>query len=276
MSDPEQWQVSGNAPQAYERYMVPTLFTPWAQELLARAALHAGERVLDVACGTGIVARLAAQRVGPSGYVMGVDLNAAMIETARTQTPPAGAPVEWREGDAHALPCADATFDVVCCQQGLQFFPDKPHALREMHRVLGPGGRLVLSVWRSLPYNPYGRALADAMERHVGAAAGTGMPAPYGFGEMEPLRTLLTAAGFRDIHIHIVVLTMRHPTPAEFIAGQLAATPLAGAVAALDAAAQVALRHDILASLRPYTDDEGLAVPIEAHIAMAQREHAQT
>lgn len=272
MSDPEQWQVSGNAPQAYERYMVPTLFTPWAQELLARAALHAGERVLDVACGTGIVARLAAQRVGPSGYVMGVDLNAAMIETARTQTPPAGAPVEWHEGDAHALPCADATFDVVCCQQGLQFFPDKTRALREMHRVLGPGGRLVLSVWRSLPYNPYGRALADAMERHVGAA-GT---AAYGFGEMEPLRTLLTAAGFRDIHIHIVVLTMRHPTPAEFIAGQLAATPLAGAVAALDAAAQGALRHDILASLRPYTDDEGLAVPIEAHIAMARREHAQT
>ena len=75
--------------------------------------------------------------------VMGVDFNAAMIETARTQTPPAGAPVAWREGDAHALPCADATFDVVCCQQGLQFFPDKPHALREMHRVLGPGGRLV-------------------------------------------------------------------------------------------------------------------------------------
>ena len=274
MSDLKQWQVSGNAPQAYERYMVPTLFTPWAQELLACAALHAGERVLDVACGTGIVARLAAQRVGPSGYVMGVDLNAAMIETARTQTPPAGVPVEWREGDAHALPCADATFDVVCCQQGLQFFPDKPHALREMHRVLGPGGRLVLSVWRSLPYNPYGRAMADARERHVGAAAST--RAAYGFGEMEPLRTLLTAAGFRDIHIHIVVLTMRHPTPAEFIAGQLAATPLAGAVAALDAAAQVALRYDILASLRPYTDDEGLAVPMEAHIAMAQREHAQT
>jgi len=260
MSDPAQWQVSGNAPQAYERYMVPTLFTPWAQERLARAALHAGERVLDVACGTGIVARLAAQRVGPSGAIMGVDLNAAMLETARTQTPPAGAPVEWRDGEAHALPCADATFDVVCCQQGLQFFPAKTHALREMHRVLGPGGRLVLSVWRSLPYNPYGRALADAMECHVGTAAGNGMRAPYGFGEMEPLRTLLTAAGFWDIHIHIVVLTMRHPTPAEFIAGQLAATPLAGAVA----------------SLRPYTDDEGLAVPIEAHIAIAWREHAQT
>ena len=206
---------------------------------------------------------------------MGVDLNAAMIETARTQTPPAGAPVEWREGDAHALPCADATFDVVCCQQGLQFFPDKPHALREMHRVLGPGGRLVLSVWRSLPYNPYGRALADARERHIGAAAGAGSRAPYGFGEMEPLRTLLTAAGFRDVHIHIVVLTLRHPAPAEFLAGQLAATPLAGAVAALDAAAQAALRHDILATLRPYTDDAGLAVPTEAHVAIARRAEAQ-
>jgi trans-aconitate methyltransferase len=87
MSDPAQWQVSGHAPHAYERSMVPTLFTPWAQELLARAALHAGERVLDVACGTGIVARLAAPRVGPSGYVLGVDLQAAMLETARAQTP---------------------------------------------------------------------------------------------------------------------------------------------------------------------------------------------
>ena len=145
MSDPEQWQVSGNAPQAYERYMVPTLFTPWrttpGPRRPGRWGTCAGCRLW-----TGIVARLAAQRVGPSGYVMGRDLNAAMIETARTQTPPAGAPVEWREGDAHALPCADATFDVVCCQQGLQFFPDKPHALREMHRVSGPGGRLVLSV----------------------------------------------------------------------------------------------------------------------------------
>jgi ubiquinone/menaquinone biosynthesis C-methylase UbiE len=156
MSDPAQWQVSGNAPQAYECYMVPTLFTPWAQDLLARAALHAGERVLDVACGTGIVARLAAERVGPSGYVLGVDRNAAMLETARAQMPTAGVPVEWREGDAHGFPCADATFDVVCCQQGVQFFPDKAHALREMQRGLAPGGRLVLSVWRSLPYNPYG------------------------------------------------------------------------------------------------------------------------
>jgi SAM-dependent methyltransferase len=274
MSDPGQWQVSGNAPHAYERYMVPTLFAPWAQELRARAAQHAGERVLDVACGTGIVARLAAERVGPSGSVLGMDLNAAMLETARAQTPTTGAPVAWREGDAHRLPWADATFDMVCCQQGVQFFPDKTQALREMQRVLAPGGRLVLSVWRSLAYNPYGRALADALERHVGAAAGNGMRAPYGFGEMEALRSLLTVAGFRDIHIHIVILTLRHPAPGEFMGGQLAATPLAGAVAALDAAAQVALRHDILATLRPYTDDEGLAVPIEAHIAMARREEA--
>jgi hypothetical protein len=113
------------------------------------------------------------------------------------------------------------------------------------------------------------------MERHVGAA-GNGMRAPYGVGEMEALRSLLTAAGFREVHIHIVILTRRHPAPAEFMAGQLAATPLAGAVAGLDAAAQVALRHDILATLRPYTDDEGLAVPIEAHVAMARREDAQT
>ena len=128
MSDPEQWQVSGNAPQAYEHYMVPTLFTPWAQELLARAALHAGGRVLDVACGTGIVARLAAQRVSPSGYVMGVDRDRTRRRAPRAH-PSSGAGMP-------ALPCADATFDVVCCQQGLSF-PDKPHALGRPSRV-GP------------------------------------------------------------------------------------------------------------------------------------------
>ena len=125
MSDLEQWQVSGHAPQAYERYMVPTLFTPWAQELLARAALHAGERVLDVACGTGIVARLAAQRVGPSGYVMGVDLNAAMIETARTQTPRAH-PSSGAKGmpTPYPVPTPPSMWCVV--SRASSFFPTSP------------------------------------------------------------------------------------------------------------------------------------------------------
>ena len=145
MSPQERWQVSGNAPEAYEHSLVPTLFTPWAHDLIARAALRPGERVLDVACGTGIVARLAAAHVGIAGHVIGVDLNPGMLAVARAQTlTTASARVEWRAGDANALPCDNATFDVVFCQQGLQFFPDKDRTLREMYRVLAPEGRLAL------------------------------------------------------------------------------------------------------------------------------------
>jgi ubiquinone/menaquinone biosynthesis C-methylase UbiE len=271
MSQLERWQVEGNAPEAYERHLVPTLFTPWAEDLLTRVPLQPGERVLDVACGTGIVARLATAHVGVSGHVVGVDLNRGMLDMARTQMLRAGVPVEWQEGDATALPCDDATFDVVCCQQGFQFFPDKAGALREMRRVLIPGGRLALSVWRSLPYNSYPRLLADVLERHVSSEAATGMRAPCGFGDAEALRTLLTEAGFDEVRLSIVILTLRHPSLATFIPGQLAATPFASAVAALDADAQSALLDDILTIFQPYTDDEGLAVPMEAHVAVARK-----
>ena len=270
MSPQERWQVSGSAAEAYEHYLVPTLFTPWAHDLIARVALRPGERVLDVACGTGIVVRLAAAHVGVTGHVVGVDLNPGMLTVARTQMPAtASARLEWREGDANALPCDDATCDVVFCQQGLQFFPDKAHAFREMQRVLAPGGRLALSVWRALSYNPYHRALVDAVERHVGPDVGRGMRAMCDFSNVQALRTLLTTVGFRETHIHIVILTLHHPAPAEYIAGQLAALPFAGAITALESAMQTALHNDILTALHPYMDDAGLAVPLEAHVSLA-------
>ena len=101
--------------------------------LVEVAALRPGERVLDVACGTGVVARLAAQQVGTAGQVTGVDLNAGMLAVARALSPPPGATITWVEGSAVAIDLADVQFDVVLCQQGLQFFPDQPAALWEMH-----------------------------------------------------------------------------------------------------------------------------------------------
>lgn len=269
MDLPERWQLSGNGAEAYERYLVPALFTPWAIDLLARVALQPRERVLDVACGTGIVARLAAQQVGASGRVTGVDYNTGMLTEARTQAVKLGAIVDWLEGDVGALPFGAATFDVVLCQQSLQFFSDQARAVQEVKRVLTPGGRFALNVSRALQYNPYIRVLADALERHVGPEAGSAMRAPCGFGDAEVLRGLLTRAKLRDIRIHIVILTIRHPSLTTFISGQLAATPIAARVAALDVNARNALLDDIRAALGPYTDDEGLAVPYEIHVAVA-------
>jgi len=265
----EQWQVSGSAPEAYEHYLVPTLFTPWAEDLVDRMALRPGERVVDVACGTGIVARLAAHRINPGGAVTGLDLNPGMLSVARSLPPPADVTMEWREGSAMTLPFANATFNVVLCQQGLQFFPDRLAALREMYRVLVPGGRLGLSVWRPLRQNPYMAALGDALERRVNAEVATGMRTVCSMGDAEALRSLLLQAGFRDARISIQILVMRFASVETFVPGQFAATPFAGTIAALDANARSALLEDVRMALRSYAEDAGVAVPNEAHVAVA-------
>jgi ubiquinone/menaquinone biosynthesis C-methylase UbiE len=149
MNKHEQWHLTAEAAELYERYVSRYILGPWAPLLVDAARLAVGERVLDVACGTGIVARAAAERVGSAGRVVGLDLNRGMIAVARTLPPPISAPIEWIERSALDLQLGDASFDVVLCQQGLQFFPDKVLALSEMRRVLGRHGRLALSVWNS-------------------------------------------------------------------------------------------------------------------------------
>jgi ubiquinone/menaquinone biosynthesis C-methylase UbiE len=140
MNSQQQWRFVGSIPENYERYLVPSIFGPWAEDLVEMAALRRGERVLDIACGTGIVARTAARKLAGSGSVVGLDLSAPMLAAARAAAAAEGMAVEWWEGSAVKLPLADAAFEVVFCQQGLQFFPDRVSALREMYRVLTPGG----------------------------------------------------------------------------------------------------------------------------------------
>ncbi|MEZ4736531.1 MAG: methyltransferase domain-containing protein [Caldilineaceae bacterium] len=265
----EAWQLHGSATDLYERYLVPTLFTPWAHDLLATAQLQPGERVLDVACGTGSVTRLIGAQIGPQGQLTAVDLNADMLSAAQTYVATTTPAIRWLQADVVDMPVDDDDFDVVLCQQSFQFFPDKLGALREMHRVLAPGGRLAFNISRDLARNPYIRALADGLERHIGVAAGESMRAPCGFGDAEQVRTLLKQAGFGTIHMRISCLMVRHPHPAEFIRGQLAATPVADQVAALDEAGQRALVDEILTALRCYLDDDGLAAPYETYIVLA-------
>lgn len=269
MSQQEQWQLAGSGPAQYERYQVPSVFRPLAELFLATMPLRAGERVLDVACGTGIVARLAAQQVGPTGRVTGVDLNPGMLAVARAQAPTSGAAIDWREGDAGALPCDDASYDVVLCQQGLQFFPDRPRALREMHRVLRPGGRVGLCVWRGIEHNPFNQAVAAGLARYVGPEAAASIRAPFACGDAELLRTLLADAGFRQVEILARVLHRRMLPPEESIPGYLASTPMAHAVAALAEAVRTALLRDIGEALQQYQCPDGLVIPQATHIALA-------
>jgi ubiquinone/menaquinone biosynthesis C-methylase UbiE len=271
MSASAGWQLaSGSVAEASERYLMSTFGYAWTQALIQLAAPQEGDRLLDVACGTGPVARYAAPLVGSAGRVVGFDLNSGMLNTARAMPIPEGVTIEWREGDATALPFPNASFDVVCCQQGLQFFPDQPSALREMHRVLAPNGRLGLAVWRGLEHQPFYAALAEALERYVSSEAAASLRAAFTLRNRNDIRALVAGAGFHDIRIRIRSRLTRYPSLAEYVLGYLSGTPMAGPVAALDEVPRTEMVEYVCSSLAEYVDDDGMAAPWEAHLVTAQ------
>jgi ubiquinone/menaquinone biosynthesis C-methylase UbiE len=265
------WQLEEGSAEAYERYLVPLLFAPGAEYLIELAGLGTGERVLDVACGTGIVARRAAQRVGSGGRVVGLDINEGMLEVARKVSSEAYPAIEWQQGDANDMPLLDGAFDAVFCQQALQFFPDRLAALREMHRVLAPNGRLALSVLRSTEHNPGYRLLADTLERHVGPDAGSMMRSPFSSLSADELRELIAGAGFGKVRILLGIAPVRYPSAEEFLRWEGASSPLAGLIGALRDDAREALIRDLGQALRTYTDDDGIVFPAETYLAVAHR-----
>jgi SAM-dependent methyltransferase len=273
MSRQAQWQVTGSAAEVYEKELVPAIFAPWARLVVDLADPQKGDRVLDVACGTGIIARTVAGRLGPTGAVVGVDLNPGMLKVARTawsNGSHSGAQVEWQEASADKLPFPNASFNVAYCQLGLQFFADRPAALREMHRVLAPGGRLAVMVWRGLDESPGFALLAEALERHVGEAAAAIMRAPFGLSNADQLEGLVRNAGFQDVAIQQRVGTVRFPSPERLVLGYVAGSPLAGPVSQANDAAREALITDAMNALGKYTSSTELAFPIAAHLLSAR------
>ncbi|WP_353646332.1 methyltransferase domain-containing protein [Mesorhizobium sp. WSM2239] len=189
-------------PQMYERWLVHPLFRPWAELTLEEVGLSPGDRVLDIACGTGIVARLASEHVNEAGDVVGVDISPDMLAVARKVAPG----IDWREGNASTLPIQPGEqFDVVVCQQGLQFFPDKPAATAQFRRALRKGGRLAVGTWRSDEEIPFFRELRYVAERHLGPIADQ----RYSFGDAAPLEALLRDAGFDEVQSKTVSRTIR-------------------------------------------------------------------
>ena len=183
--------------EIYERMLVGPLFRPFAEQLIDRVALNQGDTVIDVACGTGIVARVARERLGPEARIVGVDVAPAMLAVARTVEPT----IDWREGNAVALPVsAGETFTVLTCHQGLQFMPDKPAAAREMRRVLAPGGRAAIASWCPLEELPGMRDLNAIVERHVGPV----VDSRHSFGDAGAMKQLLVDAGFNDVNVSVL------------------------------------------------------------------------
>jgi ubiquinone/menaquinone biosynthesis C-methylase UbiE len=200
LSDPADWQLEGDAPELYHRYLVPAVTALWAADLVASAEVAPGERVLDVACGTGVVARIASGIVGGDGLVAAVDINPGMLRVARGIDPSPGAAIEWVEASALALPFPDAAFDVVLCQLGLQFVPDRGVALREMRRVLARGGRLALNVYGPIEHNPATRALCESLERNLGSRASLAKRTEHALADTGELAALSCAPCVEQRH----------------------------------------------------------------------------
>ncbi len=268
MSKAEHWQLEGGEAELYERHLASAVTSLWASDLVERVEVRAGERVLDVACGTGVVARAAADRVGPDGHVTGLDINPAMLAVARSES--SGA--DFVQGSAGALPFDDASFDVVTCQLGLQFFPDRAKAVAQMRRVLVGGGRLGLSVYGPIEHNPGTLALAQALDHHLGTGASQTKRAEHALSYSALVERLVTGAGFRDVTVTTETKLVRFPSTPAWVQVQLTATPLASLLA--DALARRGMTEKITAaveeSLRPYEADGGLVFPQEAHILLAR------
>ena len=261
-------ELTESAAQLYERFFVPAIATPAATELLARAGLRSGETVLDIACGTGLVARLAAACVGATGSVTGLDLSPDMIEVAAGR-PSTGAPIEWRTADAVSLPLADQSFDVALCQMGLMFVEDKTAAVEEMYRVLRPDGRVVINTPGRIqpPFSLMERAIVE----HINPELGGFVRAVFSMPDPVVLGALLKAAGFDEVETGEYVAELDLPAPAEFLWQYINLTPMAPVVAAAPESAKAAMEAQLVDGWRAWTADRPVALDQPIALASARR-----
>jgi SAM-dependent methyltransferase len=261
----ETFQIPLEAAEAYEERFVPALFGQWAPLLVEEAGVDRGHRVLDVACGTGIVARVAADRVGPTGSVVGLDLNEAMLIVARRVRPD----LEWRQGDAAELPFEDASFDRVLCQMALMFFPDRVRAIAEMARVVKADGVVAICVPAGLEDQQAYGALDAAVGELAGPEAQALMTTYWSCGDLGYLGRLFASAGMTVTSTRTHVGTARYPSIDEAVATEVEGTPLGERISA---ETYDAIRRRARELLQRYVAEDGsVGIPLAGHLVVARR-----
>ena len=271
MSEDTGFQFTDDAvPRAYEEVLVSRLFEPWALLLLDECNLRPNTIVLDVATGPGTVARLAAKRIGPSGRVVAIDISRPMLDVAKSKpSSPNSAPITYVESPAAPLAVESAAFDCVVCQQGLQFFPDRLAALREMRRALKPGGQLAIAAWSHIGDNPFYAALHGALRESVPADLADRLLGPFSGPDLQVLKNTVQAAGFHEVRVRRVTLPLIFEGGIAQATRALAATPLASSLAALPAEKRLRLNAAVDARLAPLLEDGKVSANMISNIAIA-------
>ena len=253
MQDDLKGQVTRSAAEIYEEFFVPALFQQWTPIVADAAGIEAEQRVLDVACGTGVLAREVASRAGGAGLVTGLDRNEGMLSMAQRIAPA----VEWKAGRAEQLPFPDASFDAVVSQFGLMFFDDRIQALREMRRVLKPGGRLAAAVWDRLENSPGYAAMAGLLERLFGRRIAGELHAPFALGDPGALRDLFAEAGLGKAKVATHAGTARFPSIEGWVRTDVKGWTLADLI---DDDQYALLQREAAVALRRYANVEGIVI----------------
>lgn len=265
MNDKVTGQVSHSAAEVYEEFFVPALFQQWVAHVADAAQLSPGDKAIDVACGTGVLARELATRVSPGGTVTGVDRNNGMIAVAAMRAPE----VEWRIAQAESLPFDDTSFDAVVSQFGLMFFDDRAKAIAEMWRVLKPGGRLAVAVWDKLEnIRGYG-ILANLLERLHGDRVAEEVRVPFGMGDARKLAELFRSAGVGEPKVHTINLNATFPSVEAWLNLEVHGWTLGEMldekeVSALIGEAEIALKEYVL-------EDGRCSYPAAAHVVTGSK-----
>ncbi|WUR81253.1 class I SAM-dependent methyltransferase [Streptomyces phaeochromogenes] len=257
-ADETGFQLKGSAPERYEEYGAP-INAPFVEAVLDAVDLCPGHQVLDLACGTGFVARAAAARVGPTGHVAAADFNEGMLKVAAAKAPRMYPDIEFTPAPADRLPYPDDTFDAVLCQQGVQFFPDLGAALVEASRVLRAGGRFAATAWAARDRSPYFVAHDRAITEYGGPEAEAHFAMAFSC-PAERLTAALTDAGFHDVVSHDVTFGITLPPLAAFARGHLSAVPWGQAIEEAggpDRLTQAA--EAVAATLTDHTNPDGTA-----------------